>query len=155
MIRQGVLKVESLEDFLKEFGECVAVIDAKYVVDLGVVDFAVKKAVKSWREGRNVAKTLPLEILLYFSATRQIRDAIKVGVKEGLNEVVLVVLDVSCEGKLKEVFTEREVVKIDEERIENVKRLYGISDEELKVVGLEKLPLLIRERIALFDVFKD
>ena len=155
MIKQGVLKVESLEDFLKEFGECVVVIDARYVLDLSVVEFAVKKAVKSWNEGRNVAKTLPLEILLYFSATRQIRDAIKVGVKEGLNEVVLVVLDGSCEGKLREVFTEREVVKIDKERVENVRRLYGISDEELKIVGLEKLPLLIRERIALFDVFKD
>ncbi len=155
MIKQGILEVKSIDRFLEEFGECIAVIDANYVIDLDVVKFAVKKAIKSWNEGRNIAKTLPLEILLYFSATRQIKDAIKVGVKEGRREVILVVLNKSCEEKLKEIFKESEVIKVDENKIENVKRLYGINEKELEVVGIEKLPLLIKERIALFDVFKD
>ncbi|ADB57613.1 KEOPS complex subunit Cgi121 [Archaeoglobus profundus] len=153
-IKQGILKVNSLEEFLKDLGECAAVIDAKYVIDLDVVKFAAEKALKSWKEKRNIAKTLPLEILLYFSATRQIRDAIKVGVKEGTNEAVVVILN-NCEDKLKKYFEEKEVVKVDKARIENVKRLYGITDEEIKIVRLEKLPLLIMERIALFDVFKE
>lgn len=153
-ILQGILSVKNLDDFLREFGECVAVIDADYVIDLDVVKFAVEKALKSWREGRNVAKTLPLEILLYFSATRQISDAIKVGVKEGEKEVVVVVLDENCKDRLRKILEERNVVKFDEKRIENVKKLYGIDDKELEIVGIEKLPLLIRERIALFDVFK-
>ncbi len=155
MIKQGILEVKSIDRFLEEFGECIAVIDANYIIDLDVVKFAVKKAIKSWNEGRNIAKTLPLEILLYFSATRQIKDAIKVGVKEGRREVILVVLNKSCEEKLKEIFKESEVIKVDENKIENVKRLYGINEKELEVVGIEKLPLLIKERIALFDVFKD
>ncbi len=153
-IKQGILKVNSLDEFLKDLGNCVTVIDAKYVIDLDVVRFAVEKALKSWEEGRNVAKTLPLEILLYFSATRQIRDAVKVGVKEGINEAVVVILN-DCEDKLGKYFEERDIVRVDDERVENVKRLYGITDEEIKIVGLEKLPLLIRERIALFDVFKE
>ena len=152
-IKQGILKVNSLEEFLKDFGECLTVIDAKYVVDLDVVRFAVEKALKSWKEGKRIAKTLPLEILLYFCATRQIRDAIKVGVKEGINEAVVVILS-ECKG-FERYFKEKEVVRVDNERIENVKKLYGITDEEIKIVGLEKLPLLIRERIALFDVFKE
>ncbi len=152
-IKQGILKVNSLEEFLKDFGECLTVIDAKYVVDLDVVRFAVEKALKSWKEGKRIAKTLPLEILLYFCATRQIRDAIKVGVKEGINEAVVVILN-ECKG-FEKFFEEKEVVRVDNERIENVKKLYGITDEEIKIVGLEKLPLLIRERIALFDVFKE
>ena len=96
-IKQGILKVNSLEEFLKDFGECLTVIDAKYVVDLDVVRFAVEKALKSWKEGKRIAKTLPLEILLYFCATRQIRDAIKVGVREGINEAVVVILN-ECKG---------------------------------------------------------
>jgi len=152
-IKQGILKVNSLAEFLKDFGECLTVIDAKYVVDLDVVRFAVEKALKSWKEGKRIAKTLPLEILLYFCATRQIRDAIKVGVKEGINEAVVVILN-ECKG-FEKFFEEKEVVRVDNERIENVKKLYGITDEEIKIVGLEKLPLLIRERIALFDVFKE
>ena len=30
---------------------------------------------------------------------------------------------------------------------------YGITDEEITITGIEKLPLLLRERIALFSVF--
>ncbi len=152
-IKQGVLKVDSIEDFLKRFGECVAVIDARYVIDLENVKFAVEKAIKSWERGERISRSLTLEILLYFTATRQIKDAIKVGLKEGVNEVVLVLLN-GCDG-LERYFEEREVVRVDEERIENVRKIYGITDEELKVVGVEKLPLLIRERIALFSVFKE
>ncbi len=153
-IKQGVIRIDSIEEFLKDVGDCIVAIDAKYVIDVGTVKFAVEKALKSWKEGRNVAKNLPLEILLYFSATRQIRDAVKVGIKEDTNEVVLVLLD-DCESKLKKYdFKEKDVVRIDKDRIENVKRLYGISDEEFEIVGVEKLPILIRERIALFDIFK-
>ncbi len=153
MIRQGILKIDSLKEFLNEFGSYVVAIDARYVIDVDVLKFAVDKAVRSWKEGRNIAKTLPLEIILYVSATRQIKNAVKICVGEGINEVVLIVLN---EGKLENLkFEERNVVKMDEERIENVKKLYGITDEEINVVGLKKLPLLIRERIALFDVFKE
>jgi KEOPS complex subunit Cgi121 len=153
-IKQGIIRIDSIEEFLKDVGECVVAIDAKYVIDVDVVKFAVEKALKSWKEGRNVAKNLPLEILLYFSATRQIRDAVKVGIKEGINEVVLVLLD-NCENKLEKYsFEEVDVVRIDEDRIENIKRLYKICDEEFEIVGVEKLPMLIRERIALFDIFK-
>jgi len=149
MIRQGILRINSMDEFLK-FKDCVVAVDARYVIDVGVLEFAVEKALKSWSEGRNVAKSLPLEILLYISATRQIRDAIKIGVSEGVNEAVIVFLK-DCNID----FEEKEVVRLDEVRIENVKRLYGISDEEIEIVGVERLPLLIRERIALFDVFKE
>ena len=149
MIRQGILRINSMDEFLK-FKDCVVAVDARYVIDVGVLEFAVEKALKSWSEGRNVAKSLPLEILLYISATRQIRDAIKIGVSEGVNEAVIIFLK-DCNID----FEEKEVVRLDEVRIENVKRLYGISDEEIEIVGVERLPLLIRERIALFDVFKD
>ena len=155
-ILQGVIDVKSVEDLLKAIGDCAVLIDADYIVDLGVVEFAVEKAVKSWTNRKNIAKTLPMEILLYVSATRQIRDAVKLGVKEGKNKVVVVVLKDECIDKLKELgFEECEVLKTDEEKVKRIKEFYSIGDEELNVVGVEKLPLLIRERIALFDVFKE
>jgi KEOPS complex subunit Cgi121 len=155
-ILEGLIEVRSVDEILKAVGNCSVLIDANYVIDLDTVEFAVKKALKSWSEGRNVAKTLPMEILLYVSATRQIRDAIRLGVKEGVNEIVAVILDESCVEKLKELgFKERKVLKLDDEKVKRVKEFYDIGDEELNVVGVEKLPLLIRERIALFDVFKE
>ncbi len=154
-IVEGVVEVRSVKDFLNNFRDCVAVfLDANYVVDREHVEFAVKKALKAWKEGRRVAKTLSMEILLYCAGRRQISDAIEMGLKEGRNEVV-VVLDDECFEKLKSLgFEEKPVLKLDDAKIEKIKEFFKISEEELRIVGVEKLSLLVRERIALFDVFK-
>jgi KEOPS complex subunit Cgi121 len=154
-IVEGVIEVESVEDVLDVVGSCSVLINAEYVLNVETVMFAVQKALKSWKEGRNVAKSLQMEILLYVSATRQIRDAVRLGIKEGKNEVVAVLLEDRCLEKLREIgFIERRVLKMNEEKVKKIKEFYRIGDEELKIVGVEKLPLLVREKIALFDVFK-
>ncbi len=157
-ILEGVLSVHSLRDFLNRLNEtgCTATfVDANYVVDKSHVEFAAEKALKAWKEGRRVAKTLSMEILLYCAGRRQISDAVEIGLKEGLNEVVVVVLEDECVEKLKELgFKEKPVLKLDDEKIERIRRFFGIGKEELEIVGIEKLPMLVRERIALFDVFK-
>ena len=154
MIAQGVIGIENLREFLSKIPDGCVLINSDYVVDLDVLKFAVQKALKSWKEGRNVAKTLSMEILLYVAATRQINKALKIGLKEGINRVIVV--DVSgCIEKLKKLgFREEEVLKVDEEKIKRVADFYEIGEEELNLVGRDKLPLLIRERIALFDITK-
>jgi len=159
-IIQGEIYIDDVDAFIKKIPDgCVLTfINADYVIDLGVVEFAIKKAIKSWKEGRRIAKTLSMEILLYYSATRQIKDALKLGLKNGLNRVVVVVE--GCEEWLKDVgFVEKDVLnkdikEIKDEKIEKIKRIYDISDEEIEIVGKEKLPLLIRERIVLFDLYR-
>ena len=154
-ILEGVIDVKSVREVLEKVGSCTTFVDASYVVDREHVEFAVKKALKAWKEGRRVAKSLSMEILLYCAARRQISEAIEMGLKEGRNEVVAIVLEDECLDKLKEIgFEERPVLKLDDEKVEKIKRFFDISDEELKIVGKEKLSLLIREKIALFDVFK-
>ena len=154
-ILEGVIDVKSVREVLEKVGSCTTFVDASYVVDREHVEFAVKKALKAWKEGRRVAKSLSMEILLYCAARRQISEAIEMGLKEGKNEVVAIVLEDECLDKLKEIgFEERPVLKLDDEKVEKIKRFFDISDEELKIVGKEKLSLLIREKIALFDVFK-
>lgn len=156
-IIQGEIYIDDVDAFIKKIpnGCVLTFINADYVIDLGVVEFAIKKAIKSWKEGRRIAKTLSMEILLYYSATRQIKDALKLGLKNGLNRVVAVVED--CEEWLKDAgFVEKNVLDKDikDEKIEKIKRIYDISDEEIEIVGKEKLPLLIRERIVLFDLYR-
>ncbi len=157
-IVEGVIEVKSLRDFLKklnDIGCTITFIDANYVIDKGHVEFAVKKAIKAWNEGRRVAKTLAMEILLYCAGRRQISDAIEMGLKEGLNEVVVVILEDDCIDKLKDLgFTEKSVLKLDDVKIERIKRFFDISDEELSIVGVDKLSSLVKEKIALFDIFK-
>lgn len=152
----GEIEIKDLNKFFKELKNCNAIfIDADYVLDLGTIKFAVRKALKSWRNGKNTAKTLPIEVLLYIAARRQINEALKIGVKEGLNKVVVVLLN-DCLSILRNLgFVEKKFSpKPDVEKIEKILEFYNISKEELEVVGMKKLPLLIRERIVLFDISK-
>ncbi len=151
---EGVVEIEDVKDFLTKLPCEATFINAEYVLDKEVVEFAAKKAKKAWDEGRRVARNFSTEVLLYVAATRQIRDATKIGLKEGRNEVI-VVAEENCIEELKKLgFKEEKVLKIDEEKVKRIMKLYDIGEKEIEIVGEEKLPLLIRERIVLFDLSK-
>ena len=153
-ISQGVIEIKNVREFLSKIPDGCVLINSDYVISLDVLKFAVQKALKSWREKRNVAKTLSMEILLYVSATRQINKALKIGLKEGANRVIVVDLN-GCLEKLKELgLKEEDVLQVDDKKIKRIAKFYEIDEEELNLVGKEKLPLLIRERIVLFDITK-
>ena len=154
IISQGVIEIKNVREFLSKIPDGCVLINSDYVISLDVLKFAVQKALKSWREKRNVAKTLSMEILLYVSATRQINKALEIGLKEGANRVIVVDLN-GCLEKLKELgLKEEDVLQVDDKKIKRIAEFYEIDEEELNLVGKEKLPLLIRERIVLFDITK-
>ncbi len=152
-IIQGEITVENVQEFLKELGDegChVTFINADYVADPSHVEFAAEKAIKAWNEGKRVSRSLTMEILLYAAATRQIWKALRLGLREGRNRVVAVVLndcDISKFG-----FQEKEVLSLDDSKIRKIKEFFEIGDAELEIAGVEKLPLLVRERIVLFHL---
>ncbi len=151
-VLSGFIEVEDVGEYLKSVRDCAAIIDANFVISKDNVKFAAKKAIRSWEKGENIAKTIPMEILLYAAATRQIKDALKLGIKEGRNTVYVVLLKCDEVPGLEEWDFDR--IEPDEMQIARIKEFYGISDEELEIVGVEKLDLLIRERIALFDILR-
>jgi KEOPS complex subunit Cgi121 len=119
--------------------------------------FAAKKAIKAWIERRSVARTLPLEVILYAAATRQINKATTIGIKEGTNDVVIIFLgkEKVDEKKLKiKDFEEKEVLKMNRKKFERIIQFFSINKNELEIVGKEKISLLVRERIVLFDLNK-
>ncbi|MFN3384057.1 MAG: KEOPS complex subunit Cgi121 [Archaeoglobaceae archaeon] len=127
-------------------GDFACFIDPKFVVSLDVVEFAVEKALKNWDSGKRISKSLSIEILLYFSATRQIEIAKKVTAGKKAVAVVIDEDEFSKLGFIEENFTP-------EYELRAVMELYEITEEELEIVGIEKLPLLVKERIALFSSF--
>uniref|UniRef100_A0A7J2THW6 KEOPS complex subunit Cgi121 n=1 Tax=Archaeoglobus fulgidus TaxID=2234 RepID=A0A7J2THW6_ARCFL len=129
----------------KVFGDFACFIDPKFVVDLSTVEFAAKKALKNWNDGRRISKNLAIEILLYFAATRQIETAKRLTAKD---KAVVVVIDEDEFSKID--FEEMDFVPSYD--LKAVMDLYDITEEELKIVGLKKLPMLVRERIALFSL---
>ncbi len=153
-IYQGVIEIRDLKSFLQKVPDGCIFIDADYVIDLKTVEFAVKKAIRSWENGKRISKNIAMETLLHFSGTRQINHAVKAGLKEGFNRIVVVDLN-SCKKFLEmQGFRESEVLKIDQEKLKKIAQFYGISNEEIEITGWEKLNLLVREKIALFSVSK-
>lgn len=160
-IIEGSVHVSRVDDFLEkiDFDECdIALLNADYIADRGHAELAAKKAAESWSQGKNVARTLPIEIMLYASANRQINQALEMGVKpDSENKVVAVIVgEEECVNKFKEIssFKEEKVLNLDNEKIEKLKRFFDIKKEEIEATGVEKIPAIIKERIILFDMFK-
>ena len=149
----GYIEIEDIRKYIESLKGCeAAIIDANYILDIENVRFATEKALKHWNSGKSIAKTLPIEILLHAAATRQIKDALKIGIKKGRNTVFVVSLNCDKVPSFEEAEFKR--INPDEEQIKRIKEFYGISDKELEIVGRERLNLLIRERIALFSLNK-
>lgn len=151
---QGSMVVNDKDELLRKLPDGCVLIDADYVVSLDVVEFAVRKALKTWDEGARISKSLSMEILIHLAGTRQINQAIQLGIKDGVNRVVVVDLNGCIEILRENGFKEENVVKTNPEREKKIIEFYGIGKEELEVVGEKKLKYLIMERIALFSAMK-
>lgn len=153
-VYQGKIEIVNVRELLARIPEGCVLINADYVVDIESVKFAAEKALKLWNSGKRVAKTLSMEILLHVAATRQISQATRIGIKDGENRVVVVDLN-DCRSVLDSLgFREQNVLEMNDDKIRRIADFYGISEEELKIAGAEKLGLLVRERMALFAISK-
>ncbi|WP_232820577.1 KEOPS complex subunit Cgi121 [Halorussus litoreus] len=94
----GRAEIEDLDAFLAEIDEtadefdcAVQAFDADYVVGEDHLRAAVERADRAFDRGENVARERAVEILLYAAGRRQIDRALRMGVSEGENRVVVVV----------------------------------------------------------------
>jgi len=167
-ILAGKIKIEDIKSFLStvneiatNFGVVIQAINAEKIVGKEHIDYAVKKAIKSFENGRNIAKNLGLEILLYMSARRHIQKALAMGIREGAMNVLFVVTGEEVQikkalGTLSKMIEVRpEVIEYDESKHSSIVKAFGITDKEVDAAGgNEKIPKLVLERVALFDVFR-
>jgi tRNA threonylcarbamoyladenosine modification (KEOPS) complex Cgi121 subunit len=129
--------------------------------------FSILNALHAFKNKKNFSRSLGIEVLLYASTQKQIRNAIEVmGVKPE-QPVVLIALN-SSKDKLEKFFSQASkffkkeiedsiVEEWSEEKIQKIKEAFKISKEEvdaLKVEGVslpEILKKLIIERMALLS----
>jgi KEOPS complex subunit Cgi121 len=128
--------------------------------------FATLNAMKSFSQGRNIAQTLDVEILLYTSTQRQIGEAIRmVGLRPQTSAIATILVGDNEEAvatatrRLESVIPgdrdESVLDRIVGERLATLMRIYEIDATELEAlsgIGCEEaLPWLIVERAALLD----
>lgn len=126
--------------------------------------FAAVNALKAFKNGTEISKSLGIETMLYASARRQIRVALNlVGIRSDSRRIaVLIVADdenaaqQSVENLTKMIPGERDdtVVELSDEKVTPIRKLFKISDTELatKLDGSDErkaLSDLVIEHVAL------
>lgn len=156
----NAVRGETLQDAEVQF------FDADLVASWQHLYFAVLNALMALRSGRNISKSLAVEVLLYASAQRQIKKAIElVGVKGCSKNVAVVILSANAESaktgvcavtKCLNLEPDESVLELSKEKMQRIKSAFGISDVELETVTAKKdveqvLIDSVIERVALLS----
>ncbi len=160
-IIQGEIDIEEtdrffdeLEEVEREYNSVIMGFDPRYIAYSEHLERAWSKAVRARNRDEMVADDIGMELLLYTAGTRQIDDAVEIGLDEDTDEAVFV-LDGDTErsrGVLEKYgFSEADIEYMGPSL---VKEFFDISRGELDAVGEEKLSYLVLERVALLDINK-
>lgn len=164
------VKITGVEAFLekakKGVGKNIEVqfFDAEFVATWQHLYFAALNALTAFKNCENISKTIAIETLLYASAQRQIRKAMKLlGIKQNSKKIAVLIIGENAgevESALRAVSKtvgekrDDEVLELSQEKIEKIRNVFKISDTELKAAtrgsAVEKaLTDLVIERMAL------
>lgn len=138
----------------KETGSVIVLFDAAKIAGKPHIESAVMHAKRSFADGENISRSLSMEILLYASGQRQCSLAPRFGLQEGENLVYVLILDGETEKAKEEILgivSETEEISAEKETL---KKEFDITDEELEVVGEDRIGELVLERIAMIDAWR-
>jgi len=140
--------------------------DAELVATWQHLHFAVLNALLSFKNERNISKSVAMEAMLYASAQRQIRRAIDLmGVKCDSANVAVVVIGerpdsvkavLSAVSEAIGAEPDETVLELSRKKAQRIREAFGITEKELKAV-MEKnnveqaLVKLVIERMALLS----
>jgi KEOPS complex subunit Cgi121 len=163
-------KIEEPEEFFekickeKSLDVEIQLFDAQFIAGWQHLYFSVLNALTAFKSGRNISKNLAIETILYASAQRQIKKALeKLGIKPNTSQAALVIIGEEAEtlksilnAVLREANAKRDdkVLELTEEKIDGIRKVFGISDLELETVmkkgNLKKALIdIVIERMAL------
>lgn len=151
----------------KPSGVDVQFFDARLVATWQHLYFSALNALTAFKNRDNISNSLAMECLLYASAQRQIRKAMKIlGVKTDLSQIAVLAIGEktsSLKRTLSLVLSQIKgvrddtVLKLSSEKSPIIRNFFGISEVELETImnqgGVEKaLRKLVIERVALLAV---
>lgn len=163
IILTGITYIKKVSDFLNKINEIasesevlIQAMNSNMIAGYEHVMYAIEKANKSFETNKNVAKDKGIEIMRYAAAKKQIEDAFSLGIAEGNNNILLIVLGnekdtLKAYNELKKTVTEKDLLEYTAEKKFYIMQQFKITLEELNVVGEDKIPKLVKERVALVD----
>ena len=167
------VKTNNLEDLMRKFREdpesILQIFNADLIASWEHIFFATLNALKSFESGRNISRHLEMEILLYASTQRQIKNALElIGVKPDVKDIAVIILSDSkdrlleCISEVEEFFggeRDENILSIDSRKFDSIKEAFKITDEEIESMsGIrsreEALKYLVIEHMALLRIQK-
>jgi len=147
--------LKTVSEIAESCGSSVVIIDAFKVAGLKHIEAAVEHAKRSFATGTSIARTLPMEILVYVSGQRQCSFAAKFGLHGG-NNTVHTVIEGGNEEKTADLLIERILIEGPVKNADNsvLMQEFDITKEEIQIVGSERIEELVIERVALVDAWK-
>ena len=146
--------IAQINDAADKADSTVVLFDADKIAGFAHIESAVAHAKRSFAEGKQIARSLSMEILVYASGQRQCSLASKFGLHDGENKVYVLILDGDEEkaaALVREIVSECEPFAPNEERL---KAEFGITDAEMEAAGENRIEELVIERVALVDAWK-
>ena len=157
------VQIEDKSEFLRyirliseKYQVTIACLNQRMIADIQHIITAVTHALRNWKNGEQIARTLEMEILLYSAGTRQTGEVKYFGPQKGENYLYLCLIppDNRCLSELLIDMQEEEedIDLIDEDKVKRLIEWYGITHEEINIVGEGRLGELVSERSALLTV---
>jgi KEOPS complex subunit Cgi121 len=160
VIKEKSQFIRELKDLAASHDCTLQVLDADMVVNERHLVLAAENALEAFRGRRNVALDLGVEILRCASGQRQIERAMAMGISDSTKRVAIVAV-AEASGNGHDVFTEAEICRLIEldgagssYRVEAVREIFDISEEEIRAAGESRIPDLVLERVALMDAYR-
>jgi KEOPS complex subunit Cgi121 len=162
---KGFLK--KILEYSRNFNITIQVVDADLVYGSNHLYSAAEHAIRAMQRKTNSTHSLGIEIMLYASGDRQIKNAIKkMGISEKSTSFAFVVVDKikDLEGA-KGSISNKEIQRLldslglsrDDSVLEGnreVLKRFGITIEELSTVNPNRYEKLILEKVAMVDILK-
>jgi KEOPS complex subunit Cgi121 len=165
----GAVRIADLPVFLKQIHKIASEnkvtiqgLNADLIAGEKHLHFAVGKALKAVASGSNVAKDPGIEIMRYAAGERQIERSFSIGLHEGENNAVFMLLGkmddlLVAYSELQKLIAEKpcsELLAYSGSKRKGILSFFGITDEEIDASGEEHIPELVIERVALANFVK-
>lgn len=165
----GTVSIPNLSGFLKTVSSIasenkviVQGLNADLIAGERHLHFAVGKALRAVAAGRNIAKDPGVEIMRYAAGERQIERSFSIGLHEGENSVVFVLLGkmdnlILALSAIRKLILEKpcsELLAYSDAKRQGILSMFGITDAEIEASDEEHIPELVIERVALADYVK-
>jgi len=164
-IRQAETNVDNREEFLRtiksiaqQYSTHIICFNADRMAGRAHVESAIQHALRSFLSAKPISNSFEMEALLFAAGSRQCNAATLFGIHRGKNTMFVCICPVKEEvwGDLAHHmhFVPEKKDVLTPEKVKRLMTLFDITQNELELVGLNRLKDLILERIALLEVIR-